>query len=67
MSKKEKLQQADPEADSTPVAGSEPQAESNPVIIELEKQLAEAQSQTAEYKDGWQRSVADFQNYRRRV
>ncbi len=67
MSKKEKLQQADPEADSTPVAGSEPQAESNPVIIEFEKQLAEAQSQTAEYKDGWQRSVADFQNYRRRV
>jgi molecular chaperone GrpE len=34
---------------------------------ELQKQLAEAQSQAAEYKDGWQRSVADFQNYRRRV
>jgi molecular chaperone GrpE len=33
----------------------------------LEKQLAEAQTQAAEYKDGWQRSVADFQNYRRRV
>ena len=33
---------------------------------ELEKQLAEAQSQAAEYKDGWQRSVAEFQNYRRR-
>ena len=32
-----------------------------------QKQLAEAQSQAAEYKDGWQRSVADFQNYRRRV
>jgi molecular chaperone GrpE len=36
-------------------------------IGELEKQLAEAQAQAAEYKDGWQRSVADFQNYRRRV
>jgi molecular chaperone GrpE len=36
-------------------------------INELENKLAEAQSQAAEYKDGWQRSVADFQNYRRRV
>jgi molecular chaperone GrpE len=36
-------------------------------INKLENQLADAQSQAAEYKDGWQRSVADFQNYRRRV
>jgi molecular chaperone GrpE len=36
-------------------------------ITDLEKQLAEAQSQAAEYKDGWQRAVADFQNYRRRM
>ena len=36
-------------------------------LTELQKQLAEAQSQATEYKDGWQRSVADFQNYRRRV
>ena len=33
----------------------------------MKSQLAEAQSQAAEYKDGWQRSVAEFQNYRRRV
>ncbi len=37
------------------------------VVEELQKQLAEAQSKVAEYKDGWQRSVADFQNYKRRV
>jgi molecular chaperone GrpE len=36
-------------------------------VAELQKQLSEAQSQAAEYKDGWQRAVADFQNYRRRV
>jgi molecular chaperone GrpE len=36
-------------------------------LIELEKLLADAQSQAAEYKDGWQRSVAEFQNYRKRV
>jgi len=34
---------------------------------ELQKQLADLQAQADEYKDGWQRSVADFQNYRRRV
>ncbi len=34
---------------------------------ELQKKLAEALAKTDEYKDGWQRSVADFQNYRKRV
>ncbi len=33
----------------------------------LQKQLEEVQAQAAEYKDGWQRAVADFQNYRKRV
>lgn len=33
----------------------------------LKKQLEEIQAQAAEYKDGWQRALADFQNYRRRV
>lgn len=36
-------------------------------LAELEKQLAEVQARAAEYKDGWQRSVAEFQNYRRRM
>ena len=44
------------------------QAPADPsALAELENQLAEARSQAAEYKDGWQRSVAEFQNYRRRV
>jgi molecular chaperone GrpE len=49
--------------------GPEPEALLEPSISmdELEKQLGEAKSQAAEYKDGWQRSVADFQNYKRRV
>jgi molecular chaperone GrpE len=33
----------------------------------LQQQLTEAQAQTAEYKDGWQRALADFQNYKRRT
>ena len=36
-------------------------------VDELEAQLEEALAQAAEYKDGWQRSVADFQNYKRRT
>ena len=40
----------------------------SPAEIEaLQKQLAESQAQADEYKDGWQRAVAEFQNYRRRV
>jgi molecular chaperone GrpE len=59
-----KVRQTIPEAGQTPEEFSE---EVSPVLAELHKQLAEAQTQTAEYKDGWQRAVADFQNYRRRV
>ena len=47
---------------SAPEAGPEQDG-----LAQLEKQLAEAQSLAAEYKDGWQRSVAEFQNYRRRM
>ena len=68
----------EPEANANPEQipekGSESMHEAKPeaipeldAIMELQKQLAEAQSQAAEYKDGWQRSTADFQNYRRRV
>ncbi len=38
-----------------------------PTLEELQQQLAEAQAQAAEYREGWQRAVADFQNYRKRV
>jgi molecular chaperone GrpE len=33
----------------------------------LQKQLAESEAKAAEYKDGWTRSQADFQNFRKRV
>jgi len=65
MSKKEKLHQMEPEAESTPVAPETPEPSLD--FTELEDQLTKAQSEAAEYKDGWQRSLADFQNYRRRV
>jgi len=48
---------------------NEPEMEpvASPTVEELEKQLAETEAHCAEYKDGWQRAVADFQNYRRRM
>jgi molecular chaperone GrpE len=33
----------------------------------LKKMLEESQSKEQEYRDGWQRSVADFANYRKRT
>jgi molecular chaperone GrpE len=33
----------------------------------LQAQLAEAESKVSEYKDGWARSQAEFQNYKKRV
>ena len=64
--------QGNPEMPSEQPAGAGPNAaqefpSNHNDLAELEKQLAEAQSLAAEYKDGWQRSVAEFQNYRRRV
>jgi len=60
----------EPQSVETPetVRESAPEAapEMMPSIEELQKQLAEARSQAAEYKDGWQRAVAEFQNYKRR-
>jgi len=67
-----RVRQTGHEAEKTPEElskqASEPEvlSDSGP-LVELQKNLSEAQSQAAEYKDGWQRSVADFQNYRRRV
>lgn len=33
----------------------------------LEKRLEEAESKASEYKDGWMRAQAEFQNYRKRI
>jgi molecular chaperone GrpE len=64
MSKKDKIQ---PTAAEEPIEES-PQPETKKVEPSfLENELIKALAEAAEYKDGWQRAVADFQNYRRRV
>jgi molecular chaperone GrpE len=57
-----------PERPTSPAPDAVAQAYADSsTLAELESQLAQARSQAAEYKDGWQRSVAEFQNYRRRM
>jgi molecular chaperone GrpE len=55
------------EIKSVPTPNNEQLVEEPPTHEDLQKQLEELKSQAEEYKDGWQRSVADFQNFRRRV
>lgn len=44
-----------------------PQEESPEVEADSHKELDEARAKAAEYLDGWQRSRAEFANYKRRV
>jgi molecular chaperone GrpE len=46
------------------------QTEAAPALVEiasLKEELAKSQAKAAEYLDGWQRSAADFSNYKRRI
>jgi len=76
MSSKKTRQDIEPESTKSTEIPMEAPAESAPETVQtvsleefdaLKKQLEEIQAQATEYKDGWQRAVADFQNYRRRV
>ncbi len=62
------------ENESTPAAEAAPQAEvqegqplSREEIDKLEDELNEARLKADEYLDGWQRSRADFANYKKRI
>ncbi|MDW8226811.1 MAG: nucleotide exchange factor GrpE [Anaerolineales bacterium] len=43
------------------------EAPAAPSVEELQNEIARLQAQVEEYKDGWMRSVAELQNFRRRV
>jgi molecular chaperone GrpE len=56
------------EVESTPAAEIPPAGNALPPELEpLIKDLAEAQSKRDEYLDGWQRSMAEFSNYKKRI
>ena len=59
----EEVTETQPVAESMPVDGEQVTAE----LETLKSQLAEAESKAAEYKDGWARSQAEFQNYKKRI
>ena len=63
--KHEEVYEPQPTAESMPVDSEQAgvDAEQNA----LQSRLAEAESKVSEYKDGWARSQAEFQNYKKRI
>ena len=61
----DEVNETQPTAESMPVDGE--QLNIHAEREALQSQLAEAESKVSEYKDGWARSQAEFQNYKRRI
>lgn len=61
--RQEEIEETKPTAEETP-DGAEPDSAEREALI---RQLKEAESKIVEYKDGWARSQAEFQNFRKRV
>jgi molecular chaperone GrpE len=59
----EEVTETQPAAETTPVDGDQLKAQ----VEALQTQLAESESKVSEYKDGWARSQAEFQNYKKRI
>lgn len=72
--KKHKHHEESGEMENTEAVAQSTQEETsekeNPMVAEMESlvhQLREAEARAAEYKDGWARAQADFQNYKKRL
>lgn len=63
MDKQDEINENQESAEETPEATEQASAEREALI----QQLKEAESKIVEYKDGWARSQAEFQNFRKRV
>ena len=61
----DEVNETQPTAESMPVDGE--QLNIHAELEALQSRLAEAESKVSEYKDGWARSQAEFQNYKRRI
>ncbi len=56
------------ETEKTPAIADQVEIQGKDKEIEtLKQQLAESQAKTSEYLDGWQRSLAEFSNYKKRI
>src|SRR3989304_6156582 len=65
--KKHKHEEEIVDASAEAVATSENTEQLSAEIDALKKKLEESESRASEYKDGWMRSQAEFQNYRKRI
>ena len=65
--KKHKHEEEIVDASAEVVATSENTEQLSAEIDALKKKLEESESRASEYKDGWMRSQAEFQNYRKRI
>jgi molecular chaperone GrpE len=61
--KQEEIDETQAPAEEMPVEADQASAEREALI----NQLKEAEAKIVEYKDGWARSQAEFQNYRKRI
>jgi molecular chaperone GrpE len=61
--KQEEIEETQPSAEEMPETAEQPSDEREALI----QQLKDAESKVVEYKDGWARTQADFQNFRKRV
>ncbi len=61
--KQEEIDETQAAAEEMPVDGDQVSAEREALV----NQLKEAEAKIVEYKDGWARSQAEFQNYRKRI
>ncbi len=61
--KQEEIDETQAAAEEMPVEADQASAEREALV----NQLKEAEAKIVEYKDGWARSQAEFQNYRKRI
>ena len=61
--KQEEIDETQPSAEEMPVENGQASAEREALI----NQLKEAEARVIEYKAGWARSQAEFQNYKKRI
>jgi molecular chaperone GrpE len=61
--KQEEIEETQPSEEEMPETAEQPSDEREALI----QQLKDAESKVVEYKDGWARTQAEFQNFRKRV
>ena len=73
--KKEEIEQpqenlaveTNPEEDQENLMPETPPAKTDAELESLKEELSQAQAKASEYLDGWQRSMAEFANYKKRI